>query len=236
MNIITMAWELGIISVLLIFGAKIGLAIGFAGLRRRYAAGIIIGYGVGLYLLIWILGKAIGNIYPTLNKYIVYITLLMAAILIAAGIHTLHEWKQKKKNTAQMTCLAMVAPCPCCFGAVLAAIILAAPMVGVSSLLLGKYSAILLSVFIAVFYLFSKVIVDALNKPYPIILGNFMLFVGLYFLIATILIPNISALASSKFSPVNVPAPHILLSTALALFALLIVGGYYYKKKSVFVR
>ena len=41
-------------------------------------------------------------------------------------------------------------------------------------------------------YFASNTIIKLTDKPYPIILGNFMLFLGAYFLLSAIVIPSIA--------------------------------------------
>jgi len=48
---IGLLWQLGIPSAVLIFGVKIGLAMGFSGLSKKVGVLIALGYGVGIFLL-----------------------------------------------------------------------------------------------------------------------------------------------------------------------------------------
>ena len=43
--------QYGILAAVLIFGLKIGLALGFSGIKKRTVGYILIGYGVGLTVL-----------------------------------------------------------------------------------------------------------------------------------------------------------------------------------------
>lgn len=38
--------------------------------------------------------------------------LIMAVIMIIAGIFTIREWKMHNKTASTATCLAVIAPCP----------------------------------------------------------------------------------------------------------------------------
>ena len=81
---------------------------------------------------------------------------IMSLIIIYAGFHTIREWKVNQKNHAKATCAAMIAPCPCCFTAVLAAIIIASPLIGASSAIIGQYAALFLTITILVVYFSSE--------------------------------------------------------------------------------
>lgn len=228
-------WQVGILSAVLVFGVKIGLASGFAGLSKKAAALIAVGYGVGILALSFLVSGHTDLVYKLVYEYNFVLFLAMAIIIIYAGLHTLLEWRVHQKNHASATCMAMIAPCPCCFGAVIAAIILASPMIGASSMVIGQYAAVLLSVTIGIFYLASGVIVKLLKKPYPILLGNFMLFVGLYFLASAILIPNIASVLASKFNPMTIPSVDTFIYACVAVVALVVVGIYSSRKYSSLV-
>ncbi|BAW31074.1 MAG TPA: DUF2162 domain-containing protein [Methanothermobacter sp.] len=222
MNLANILWEAGILSVILLFGVKIGLAMGLAGLSRKKAAIIIIAYSAGILGLSALANPYMETLHHYFTEYASLMTIIMAAILIIAGAYTIKEWKQHQKNTATTTCLAMIAPCPCCFGAVTLSIILIAPIIGASALTIGKYAAILLGIFIGIFYLTSKTIAKISKKPHPILLGNFMLFAGLYFLASAIVLPNINSVLATKMSPITIPDPQTL--TYAIIGAILLIG------------
>jgi len=225
-------WQLGILSAVLVFGVKIGLATGFAGLSKKAAAGIAIGYGVGILLLTFLISGYTDIVYKLVYEYNFVIFIIMAVVIIYAGFHTIREWKVHRKNHAKASCAAMIAPCPCCFGAVVAAIVLASPFIGVSTAFVGQYAAVFLSITIMAFYLMSGVIVRVIKKPYPVLLGNFMLFVGFYFLASAIVIPNISTVLQSPMSPMDVPSLETLIYAFIFVIILAFAGFYLTKRKS----
>ena len=51
MEVINLLWQLGILSAVLIFGIKLGLATGLANMSKRYLAMVSIGYGGGVLIL-----------------------------------------------------------------------------------------------------------------------------------------------------------------------------------------
>ena len=229
-------WQMGILSAVLVFGVKIGLASGFAGLSKKAAIGIAVGYGAGILLLSALISGYTDMMYKLIYDYNFAIFLAMAVIIIYAGLHTIKEWKRNRKNHAKATCMAMIAPCPCCFGSVVAAIILASPFIGISAFAIGKYAAVFLSLTIIIFYFASEGVVRIVKKPYPVLLGNFMLFVGLYFLASAIVIPNIATVLSSKMSPMTIPSAYTIAYACIGLAVLLVFGFYITKKTSTFLQ
>lgn len=227
---------MGILSAILVFGVKIGLASGFAGLSKKAAVGMAAGYGLGIFILAFLVSGHTDIVYKAVYDYNFAIFLAMSIIIMYAGFHTIREWKVHRKNHAKASCAAMIAPCPCCFGAVIAAIVLASPFIGVSTAFIGQYAAVFLSITIIAFYFASGAIVRVLKKPYPVLLGNFMLFVGLYFLASAIVIPNISTVLQSKISPLNIPSVETLVYALLLLIVLVFTGFYMTKKRSILIQ
>jgi len=228
-------WQMGILSAILFFAFKIGMAMGFANLSKKVAAGIAIGYGLGILILTKIASNYTDFMYKLMYDYNSVIFLLMGAVILYAGFHTIKEWKINHKNQSSATCMAMIAPCPCCFGAVLAVIILMSPVIGASSFVIGQYSAFALAVLIAVFYLLSNMITRFLKKPFPIVLGNFMLFMGFYFLGSAIVIPNIAAVLQAKMNPVTIPSVDVFIYACITVVALMVIGIFTTKKYSSLV-
>lgn len=225
-------WQMGILSAILFFAFKIGMAMGFANLSKKVAAGIAIGYGLGILILTKVAAQYTEYVYNMMYDYNSVIFILMGAIILYVGYHTINEWKINRKNHSTATCMAMIAPCPCCFGAVLAVIVLMSPVIGVSSFVVGQYSALALSILIGVFYLLSSTITRVLKKPFPVVLGNFMLFMGVYFLASAIVIPNIATVLTSEMSPMTISSVNTIIYACIGLAVLLVVGFYITKKKS----
>jgi predicted transporter len=204
-------WKLGILSIVMVFGIKIGLAMGFAGLSKKITAAIILGYGGGILLLTYIAGGFVEQLQGFVYDYSSVLGIAMAAIILYAGFHTLKEWKIHSKDN------------------------IASPMIGVSAFVVGEYAAAFLMITMTVCYLVSGYIGRALNKPYPVLLGNFMLFAGFYFLTSAIVIPNISTVLSHQMSPINIPDIWTFSYALLTVAALVVVGYYITRKRSPFV-
>ncbi|WP_321421190.1 DUF2162 domain-containing protein [uncultured Methanobacterium sp.] len=227
-----LALTLGILSVVMVFGVKIGLAMGFAGLSKKVTAAIILGYGGGILLLTFIASGFTEQLQGFVTTYSSVLGIAMAVIILYAGFHTLKDWKIHNKNSVKATCMAMIVPCPCCFGAAVAAIIIAAPMMGATTFALGKYAAVFLMVIMTVCYIASGLIGRALNKPYPVLLGNFMLFAGFYFLTAAIVIPNITSVLQKQMSPLQIPSVTAIVAAVIVMVLLIGVGFYFTRNRS----
>ena len=224
MDMMSVLWQVGIFASVLVFGIKIGLASGLANLSKKLFAIICIAYGGGVVLISAIASLYADQLIQAIYGYNTIFYIIMASIMIIAGLFTIREWKIHDKNTSTATSLAIIAPCPCCFGSIIASVLIVAPTIGVSSLNLSWYAAVALVAVMIVTYLASNTIVRFIRKPYPIVLGNFMLLLGAYFLLSAIVIPNIAGALTKTVSPISISSPQDILMVILA-FAILIVGG-----------
>lgn len=217
-------WQVGIFASVLVFGIKVGLASGLANLPKKLLAIICILYGGGVLVISYIASFFADQLVQAIYSYNTIFYIIMASIMIIAGLFTIREWKIHDKNTSTATSLAIIAPCPCCFGSIIASVLVVAPTIGVSSLDLSWYAAAALVIVIAVTYFASNTIVSYISKPYPVVLGNFMLLLGAYFLLSAIVIPNIAGALTKTMTPITIGSPQDILMIILA-FAILVVGG-----------
>ena len=219
MEILNALWQLGVFAAVILFGSKLGIASGLANLSKRNLALLCLAYGGGIILLSAIASLYTKQITEIINSYNSIIYLIMAIIMIFSGIYTIKEWKKHENNTMRTTRMILVAPCPCYFGSILASIIMAAPTIGLGAFSLSQYVAIAMVLVILLGYFASNLIVKFLKKPYPIVIGNFMLFLGIYFLLSSILIPNIIQAFNQSMRFMTIPS-----LTSLALTFLLAIG------------
>ena len=219
MEILNALWQLGVFAAVILFGSKLGIASGLANLSKRNLALLCIGYGGGIMLLSAIASLYTSQMTEIINSYNSIIYLIMAIIMIFSGIYTIKEWKKHENNTMRTTRMILVAPCPCYFGSILASIIMAAPTIGLGAFSLSQYVAIAMVLVILLGYFASNLIVKFLKNPYPIVIGNFMLFLGIYFLLSSILIPNIIQAFNQSMRFMTIPS-----LTSLALTFLLAIG------------
>ena len=230
MDMMSVLWQVGIFAAVLVFGIKIGLASGLANLPKKLFAAICIAYGGGVVLISYIASFFADQLVQAIYSYNTIFYIIMASIMIIAGLFTIREWKIHDKNTSTATSLAIIAPCPCCFGSIIASVLIVAPTIGVSSLDLSWYAAAALVGVMVVTYFASNTIVKYINKPYPIVLGNFMLLLGAYFLLSALVIPNIAGVLTKTLTPITIASPQDILMIILA-FAILIVGGVVLSKR-----
>ena len=231
MEILSILMQVGILSAVLVFGIKVGLASGLSNISKKYLAAICIAYGAGVLILSKVASYYTSQLTNLIYTYNSGFFIIMAAIMIVAGVLTIREYKVHNKNTTAATCMVVIAPCPCCFGVIIATILLLAPTVSIGVFILSEYVAVALVATILISYFASNTIVKFIKKPYPIILGNFELFLGVYFLLSAIVLPNIATALSKQFSGINIQSFNSLFMF-IVLALILIIIGYIMTKKS----
>lgn len=234
MDAISILWQLGILSAVLIFGIKLGLATGLANMSKRYLALVSAGYGIGVLILTEIASFYTTQITDWIYAYNFEFFLIMAIIMILAGIFTIREYKVFEKNTTAATCMAIVAPCPCCFGSILVSILLVAPTIGLGLMNLSFIVASALVLTIVVTYFASNYLVRFINKPYPIVLGNFMFFLGIYFLLSALFLPNITAMIQSPMDAISIASVDNVSISIIVILVIMAIGGIISKRNSSF--
>ena len=234
MEILSALWQLGVFAAVILFGAKLGIASGLANLSKKKLALLALGYGGGIMFLSAIASLYTSQITEIINKYNSLLFLIMAVIMIVSGIYTIREWKRHEHNTMRTTRMILIAPCPCYFGSILASIIMAAPTVGLGAFSLSKYVALAMVLVIVTGYFASNLIVKFLKKPYPIVIGNFMLFLGIYFLLSSILIPNIIEVFNQSMRTMTIPSLSSL-AAAFAVAAIIAIIGIIVSRRNDFL-
>ena len=233
MEIFSILMQVGILSAVLVFGIKVGLASGLANISKKYLAGICIGYGAGVLILSKVASYYTSQLTNLIYTYNSGFFIIMAAIMILAGVLTIREYKVHNKNTTAATCMVVIAPCPCCFGVIIATILLLAPTVSIGVFILSEYVAFALVATILISYFASNTIVKFIKKPYPIILGNFELFLGVYFLLSAIVLPNIATALSKQFSGISIQSFNSLFMFVVLALVLIVIGYFMTKKSSL---
>jgi predicted transporter len=195
---------------------------------------LCLGYGGGIMILSAIASLYTSKMTEIINNYNSIIYLIMAVIMIFSGIYAIREWKIHEENTMRTTRMILVAPCPCYFGSILASIIMAAPTVGLGAFSLSQYVAIaMVSVMIAGYFT-AGLIVKFLKKPYPIVIGNFMIFLGIYFLLSALFLPNITAMIQNPMDAITIASVDYVSIAIIVILAIMAIGGIISKRNTNF--
>lgn len=232
MDIIAILWQLGVLSAILVFGLKIGLASGLAHFSKKALAVIVISYGIGVLIITTIASFYSSQITGIMYTYNSGFFLIMAAIMIISGVLTIREWKIHEKNTSKPAAIAIIAPCPCCFLSIVVSILIVAPTIGLTPFNLSQYAALALMIIIIASYFGANLFNKLVKKPYPVVLGNFMFFLGLYFLVSSLILPNISSVLAKPMGNISIESTSSLILALLLFLGLIVLGRIINKKIS----
>ena len=222
----------GIILTVLIFGSIIGLTLRFQIHSKKTASFAIIGYGIFLFISTYSLLLHEDILYKLLNDYNSIIFAMISLLIIFTGFIVLRKKEKISQERGKLSQISLILHFICCFGAVVTTTMLIFPLTEISALSMGLFTAISLSLIITAFYLAFKKLLRIFKKPYPILLGNFMLFIGFYYLALAVIVPNITAVLSSKVNLINIPSVWMLIYAFITVVVLSVIGFFTAKKHS----
>ena len=81
-------------------------------------------------------------------------------------------------------------------------------------------------------YYASNYLIKYIKKPYPIVLGNFMFFLGVYFLLSALFLPNITAMIQNPMDAITISSPEYILAVFGLMLLIMFLGGFYFKNNS----
>lgn len=223
-------WECVIISLVLLFGVNIGLATGLTKLSKVKTLIISILYGLILFALSMI-SYYTTSLYDVISSYIAYLIGIIGIITILCGIYTVINWKRDKEKRYSFKSLTIMIPAMCCFiGFVFAAILFNVKNTETNFLLISILMTVIFAVVILIFNLFSQFLKYA-ERPYPVLLGNYMILNGFYFLIAGLFIPNFKSLALLQTNPLTISSTTNMIFLLMAAAGVFLLGVYLTKEE-----
>jgi predicted transporter len=221
-------WECLIISTVLLFGINIALAMGLNQIPKNKLLSIALLYGAILFTLGSIAGY-VTSLYNFTNEYIAFIIGIIGVVTIVTGSYTIIKWKKDRNDHDTLLSKATISASICCFAGFTFSAILLAKGMDSFYLVFNIIMAIAVILILIVLYQFSKFLRHA-ERPYPVILGNFMILNGFYFLIAGLFLPNIKSLALVQTNPLSIGSTTNLIFLITAAVGVFLVGVYLKKE------
>ena len=227
-------WECLLISIVLLFGVNIGLAMGLTRIPNKNILFISLLYAAILFTLS-ILASRATLLYSATSEYISWIVGFIGVLTILSGIFTIIKWRnddegrKEEEERDSFPSQAVLSSPICCFvGFMFTAILLSKTMESFY-LEINIIMAVVLFLIIFVFYSFSKFLRYA-KTPYPVLLGNFTILNGFYFLIAALFIPTIQSMTSVETSPLSINSTTNLVFLIMAAGGVFLLGVYLKKE------
>ncbi len=208
-----------IISIVSLFGINIGLSMGLKKLNKAKILIYSIIYGMVLVITSIIANFASGYLYNIFNTYVPVIMGIIGILTVIGGIYTIGRWKQTKEDFDSELSLANLSSTVSCFVGSTSIFILLSKNTDFTYFI--EISLVLAAVFIVLIILsfYISNFLRYAEKPYPLLLGNFMILNGLYFVIIALFIPTLKTLSSVQMDPLSI------ISSSSAIFLLMVGIG-----------
>lgn len=197
---------IGILSSVFIFGLKTGIGCGFSKTGWRIVFVLCLLYFV-IALVAGYFMDAIDVTSFMSSPLASAIHITLALFLLVGGIVTMKKWHDGC-DVSNKTFLIMVFPCPVCMAALLVSCVALSTVVELDGILIGALVGIVFIISILITTYAMKNLSKITKKLHlrfdgtPDTLGSVMVFVGLFYLIAAIMIPAyISASAARSTIP-----------------------------------
>jgi len=222
LKFISVTWSFLIISIVIFFGSIIGLGMALKKVSRLNFGLITILYVVSIAMILSVLTQIISMVYEPINQYIAEIIGILGLFILLAGIITIKNWKCNKQITYRNNHAFIVS----IFGNIIGAVSVYALLIGPNPEKPVEITVLiclgfLITIFVA--FSFSKFL-KKLEKPYPIIVSNFMILVGFYFMMFAAFIPNIATLANVHMDPLYLRSSNYVVFLVIALMGIFLCG------------
>jgi len=219
---ISVTWSFLIISIIIFFGTIIGLGMALKKISKLNFAITILIYSIIISVLLFIMNLNISLLCNPINRYITEIIGIIGFLVLLAGILTIKNWKLNKKIT-YLNNPAFLFPI---IGGILGITSVYTMLIYSNSgysieLIVAIVLALLLTIVVA--FGFSKFL-KKLKKPYPLIISNFMVLVGFYFIMFAAFIPNIATLSSMQMNPLYVKSSNYVVFLLIAVAGIFLCG------------
>ena len=207
-------WEFVIISVIILFGINIGLSFESSKLTNNNVLTIPVIFCLSIFFILLLVNNYGVTLNNVINHYISEIIGVMGILTILSGIIAVKNQKHENKSRFKFF-TPLLSSLICCFvGIIVTSILL------INSTLISIESDIFLTfillTIIMASYAISKFLKRA-ERPYILILTNFMILIGLYFIILATFIPNLNSLSSVQMNP-------LYINSSSSVFFVLIAG------------
>jgi predicted transporter len=211
-----------ILSVL-VYGVNIGLSTGLANLSKKVISLICILYGGSVFLLGSFVSSYANIILEFISANSMFSNLTLAVLLIVAGILTIREWRLHDNNTIVSILLSTVVPYICFMISLMFLNSSLSSLMDLNSIKVKGVISLFLIIIILLTYFISKHSKIS-KKPYQIVLGNYMITLGAYYLVSTLISPNMMIMRSEKLAAITISSPIALLSVVFLVVVMIAIG------------
>lgn len=224
MDIMIILWQFGILLAILIFGFILAIASRVSEFSKKLFYSICVSYAMGILILSIIASFYATQITEAIYMYNSVFYILMGIVMAVGGFLTIRDWKRPKDNRGFGSVAAMIIVSFCCFCSVVMGNVNVASECNINIFYLGIPTAIGLPIVMLISYFNSNGIIEFIKKPASIFLGNSMLFLGAYFLLAAFAIPNVVDALEKSSKGITIDSPETFAGALVLIIVLIIIG------------
>lgn len=167
-----------------------------------------------------------------MNVNSTFTNLALAALLIIAGLLTVREWRLHDNNSIVSIILSTAVPYICFMISLMFMNASLSTVIDLDSWTNKAYMAMFLIIVILFTYYIAKH--SKINKkPYQIVLGNYMITLGAYYLVSTLISPNMMTMRNQKLATITIDSPLNLALTVIIFIVIVAIGVYLNKEENI---
>lgn len=227
-NIIIQAALLVLLAIIIFAGINIVLSLKFSEKNKKQILFLSLIYGIIIILL-----SQLGLLYREQLISFIFINYtplfcIIAIIMIISGGLIIHNYKNKKQTDLKNIILLLTYILS--LSLILISLILTSTILNISMDMLGIGIGIssvigILSLDLVIDYIFKK-----REYTLPMLLGNYMIFIGLYIGSASLILPNFTSLLSKTSEPSTISSVNSVLCIFIIMVLLIILGVAIHRK------
>lgn len=222
----TLVWTIGYVISIVLFSIIIGLIFYFNETSNKALAKYVVISVICTSAVIYLINLFNNQLSSAIGFYSYSLLFLIAFFLIFIG-YVISKEKNLKNCFKRILLLSYSCFLLICFVCIIAKI----DLFGFKSLQISLFTAILFNLLIvAVFFAVKKfnLIKDSFN-----ILRDLYFVFGVYFLIVSLLLPNIISLDIKAMRPINIVSIESMVFTLVFLVVVIVLGLWYYRKNTL---
>lgn len=216
----------GVLIGILIFSLKVSMGCGLASLTRREMLSIAAGYLV-ISLFMGLATQLLpDDIFSAAISAGMAIHLVVALLLIALGVMTAKKWNAHHDDISRKTFWVLSMPCPACLAASFISCSFMASLMKLSAWKVGILVGLIFFISIVAF----STALEWMNAS-PSALGNYMIFLGLFYILSIMLIPAYISSQKISFQASSISLDQIIPSYLLIVS--LVAAGFLSRRMGV---
>lgn len=222
----SLVWSLGYIISIIVFSILIGLIFYFNDTYKKTLAKYLVISVVSISIIVYLISLFKNQLSSALEVYSYSFIFLIAFVLIFIG-YLLSREKNFKNSFKKILSLSYLSFLLIAFVCILSK----GGIFGFDSLQISLFTTILFNLLVIVVFFAVKKF-NLMNMSFKILRDLYFVF-GVYFLIVSLLLPNIMSLDMNAMRPINIVSFESMIFTFVFLIVVAVLGLWYYRKNTL---